>query len=178
MAAMGLIDARRKAVRARYGRVSLVILLVGAALSFVAVALVSQYRGWPLLVPVAIILVAMLGFAFQGATTPLSDEGLRVAERWRAYQKHLKEVARGKAHLSAESPSGVLPFAVAFGLAAIWAKFVKAQPTLVPLWFEALPASDGGGAFHAFIAYGGSHGAGGGGAGGGGAAGGGASGAG
>ena len=178
MAAMGLTDARRKLVRARYGLVSVSIFLVGVVLVIVAVALVPQYRGWPLLVPAAVILVGIVGFAFQGATTPLSDEGLRIAERWRAYQRHLKEVARGDAHLSADSPSGVLPFAVALGLTAIWAKFVKAQPTLVPPWFEALPASDDGGAFHAFIAYGGAHGGAGGGAGGGGAAGGGASGAG
>jgi hypothetical protein len=181
MTTMGLIDARRKAVYARFGSVSLVLLLLGAAGLFVAaVALVPQYRGWPLIVPAAVIGVAIVGFIFQGATTLLSDEGLRVGERWRAYQQHLKDVAREQAHLGAESPSRVLPFAVALGLAGVWAKFAKTRPSLVPSWFEAEAASDASGSFYAFVAYGGSpgggHGSGGGG--GGGAAGGGGSGAG
>jgi hypothetical protein len=181
MTTMGLIDARRKAVHARYGAVSLGLLLLGAAGLFVAaVALVPQYRGWPLIVPAAVIVVALVGFIFQGATTQLSDAGERAGERWRAYQKHLKEVAREQAHLGAESPSGVLPFAVALGLAAVWAKFAKSRPSLVPAWFQAEAASDASGSFYAFVAYGGSPGGGhgGGGGAGGGAAGGGGSGAG
>ncbi|HET9361090.1 MAG TPA: DUF2207 domain-containing protein [Vicinamibacterales bacterium] len=180
MTAMGLVDARRKAVHTRFGAVSLGLLLLGAAgLFVVAVALVPQYRGWPLMVPAAVIVVALAGFIFQGATTQLSDTGQRAGERWRAYQRHLKEVAREQAHLGAESPSGVLPFAVALGLAAAWAKFAKTRPSLVPPWFQAEAASDAGGSFHAFVAYGGSPGGGhGGGGGGGGAAGGGGSGAG
>jgi hypothetical protein len=180
MATMGLVDARRKAVHARYGAVALGLLLLGAAgLFIVAVALVPQYRGWPLIVPAAVIVVALVGFIFQGATTQLSDAGERAGERWRAYQRHLKEVAREQAHLGAESPSGVLPFAVALGLAAVWAKFARTRPSLVPPWFEAVAASDASGSFHAFIAYGGSPGGGhGGGGAGGGAAGGGGSGAG
>jgi hypothetical protein len=180
MAVMGLLDVRRKAVHVRYGAVSLGLLLLGAAGLFVAaVALVPQYRGWPLIVPAVVIVVGLVGFIFQGATTQLSDAGQRAGERWRAYQKHLKQVAREQAHLGSESPSGVLPFAVALGLAAVWAKFAKTRPSLVPPWFQAEAASDAGGSFHAFVAYGGSpgggHGAGGGG---GGAAGGGGSGAG
>jgi hypothetical protein len=161
--------------------VSLGLLLLGAAGLFVAaVALVPQYRGWPLIVPAAVIVVALVGFIFQGATTQLSDAGERAGERWRAYQKHLKEVAREQAHLGAESPSGVLPFAVALGLAAVWAKFAKSRPSLVPAWFQAEAASDASGSFYAFVAYGGSPGGGhgGGGGAGGGAAGGGGSGAG
>jgi hypothetical protein len=99
-----------------------------------------------------------------------------MGERWRAYQKHLKEVARREAHLTADSPGRVLPFAVALGLAATWAKFVKAHPTPVPPWFQALSAADANGAFYAFVGQGGH--AGSGGAGAGGAAGGGGSGAG
>jgi hypothetical protein len=181
MTAMGLIDARRKAAHVRYGAVSLGLLLLGAAGLFVAaVALVPRYRGWSLIVPAAVIVVGLVGFIFQGATTQLSDAGQRAGERWRAYQKHLKEVAREQAHLGAESPSGVLPFAVALGLAAVWAKFAKSRPSLVPPWFQAEAASDASGSFHAFVAYGGSPGGGhgGGGGAGGGAAGGGGSGAG
>jgi hypothetical protein len=176
MAAMGLIDRERQAVHARFGAVSLVVLLLGAVLFIAAALLAREYRGWPLLVPGAFILVALVGFAFRGATTPLSNEGVRMGERWRAYQKHLKEVARREAHLTADSPGRVLSFAVALGLAATWAKFVKAHPTPVPPWFQALSAADANGAFYAFVGQGGH--AGSGGAGAGGAAGGGGSGAG
>jgi hypothetical protein len=177
MAAMGLIDRERKAVHARYGAISLVTLLLGAALFIVAALLVREYRGWPMLVPAAVILVALVGFLFQAATTPLSNEGVRMGERWRAYQRHLKEVTRREAHLTAESPGRVLPFAVALGLAASWAKFVKAHPTQVPPWFQALSTADENGAFYAFVGQGG-HAGGGAGTGASGAAGGGASGAG
>jgi hypothetical protein len=177
MDAMGLIDRERKAVHARYGGFSLGLILVGAVLFIVCAALVREYRGWPLMVPAAIILVALVGFAFQAATTPLSNEGVRTGDRWRAYQRHLKEVARRETHLTAESPSRVLPFAVALGLSAAWAKFIKAHPTQVPPWFQALSASDENGAFYAFVGQGGHAGADGG-AGAGGAAGGGSSGAG
>jgi uncharacterized membrane protein YgcG len=173
---MGLVDPERKAVHARYGTVSLGLILTGATLFVVAAALVREYRGWPFLVPAAIIVVALAGFAFMAATTPLSNEGVRIGDRWRAYQKHLKEVARREAHLTAEAPSLVLPFAVALGLSAAWAKFIKAHPTQVPPWFQALSASDENAAFYAFVGQSGH--AGGGGAGAGGAAGGGSSGAG
>lgn len=177
MAATGLIDRERKAVHARYGAISLGLILLGAALFIVSAALVRAYGVWPLMVPGAIIAVALVGFAFQAATTPLSNEGVRMGEGWRAYQRHLKQVARREAHLTAESPSQVLPFAVALGLSAAWAKFIKAHPTQVPRWFQALSASDENGAFYAFVGEGGHAGAGGG-AGAGGAAGGGSSGAG
>lgn len=177
MAAMGLIDGERKAVHARYGAFSLGLILLGAALFIVSAALVRVYAVWPLMVPAAIIVVALVGFAFQAATTPLSNEGVRRGDGWRAYQRHLKQVARREAHLTAESPSQVLPFAVALGLSAAWAKFIKAHPTQVPTWFQALSASDENGAFYAFVGEGGHAGAGGG-AGAGGAAGGGSSGAG
>ncbi len=177
MAAMGLLDRERKAVHARYGAFSLGLILLGAALFIVSAALVPEYRGWPFMVPATIMVVALVGFAFQGATTPLSNEGVRTGDRWRAYQRHLKDVARREAHLTAESPSQVLPFAVALGLSAAWAKFIKAHPTQVPPWFQALSAADENGAFYAFVGQGGHAGAGGG-AGAGSAAGGGSSGAG
>ena len=177
MRAAGLIDPDRKALRDRLGAVSLGIILLGTVLFAAAVFLVREYRGWPFLVPAAFILVGVIGFIFQGATTPLANDGARRGARWRAYQQHLKHVARGEAHLTADSPARVLSIAVALGLASAWAKFVKAHPAAVPSWFSALSPSDNQG-FPAFLTYAGTSTGGGGGVGGGGAAGGGASGAG
>ena len=177
MRAAGLIDEGRKATRARFGATSIAILALGSVLFIVAVLLVREYRGWPMLVPTAFVAAGIAGFIFQGATTPLSNDGVRRAVRWRAYQRHLKEVARRDAHLTADSPASILPFAVALGLAGAWSKFVKAHPAAVPSWFSAL-SSSGDDAFPAFIAFGDAAGSGGGAGGGGGAAGGGGSGAG
>jgi Predicted membrane protein (DUF2207) len=174
MASAGLIDRDRKTLHGQLGAMSLVILLLGAALFIAAALLVREYRGWPLLPPAALMAAGILGFIFQGATTPLSNEGVRRAAHWRGYQKYLKEVARSRAHLTADSPAAVLPFALSLGLAAAWAKFVKTHPAAVPPWFSALSSSSSD-AFPAFISYGGATG---GGAGAGGAAGGGGSGAG
>jgi hypothetical protein len=122
------------------------------------------------------VIVAVLGFICYGALTPLSNEGVRRSERWLAYQKHLKAVARERAHLMSTSTAGLLPFAVALGLAAAWSKYLQKHPSGVPPWFRALALSGDDGGFPAFVAMSGAGADGGGGsAGGGGGAGGGSS---
>jgi hypothetical protein len=119
--------------------------------------------------------VSVLGFIFYGALTPLSNDGVRRAEDWRAYQHHLREVARDRRPLTGRA-TALLPFAIALGLAGAWSRFVKHHPSEVPEWFRTLARDEG--AFPAFIAMGGAGHGGGGAHGAGGAAGGGASGAG
>ena len=136
-------------------------------------ALSPTYGGWPLFIPGAVAVVGVLGFVFYGALTPLSNEGVRHAEGWRAYQRHLREVARDRRPLAGPA-SPLLPFAIALGLASAWSRFVKHHPSEVPDWFRTMTRDEG--AFPAFVAMGGAgHGGAGGG---GGAAGGGGSGAG
>jgi hypothetical protein len=175
--ALGLLDDERIRVRARFFRTSLVLLVLGGLLVIPAGIATAAYQGWPFLIPAAVGAVAIVGFIFYGSLTPLSNEGVRRAESWRAYQKHLKEVARDRAQLAAESPQRVLPFAVALGLVGLWSKYMKHHPTGIPPWFRALAGSDQEG-FPSFLAAVSAADGGGGGAGGaGGAAGGGASGA-
>ena len=97
----------------------------------------------------------MLGFIFYGALTPLSNEGVRRAERWRAYQRHLKDVARDRVQLDVRLAVTALPFAVALGLAGAWSKYLKKHPGGVPPWFRASQCRGTMGAFPAFIAAGG-----------------------
>ncbi len=178
LTAAGLIDAERRRIHKLYGRVSIGMLFVSLALLGGVVVLVNQFGPWPLLIPLGMFVAAISGFVFQGATTPLSNEGVRRRDRWLAYQKHLNEVARSKAHLRIDSPAHVLPVAVALGLASAWSKLIKNHPTAAPAWFHAVSASGDHTAFPAFIAAGAVTGHGhGGGVAGGGAAGGGASGA-
>jgi hypothetical protein len=177
MASLGLLDDDRKRVRSRYLSFGVGTLILALALVVPAALLVPTYDGWPFLIVGAVACLSVISFIVYGALTPLSNEGVRRAERWRSYRKYLKDVARGNVHLRSESPSAVLPFATALGLAGLWSKFVKKNPVANPPWFEALAAS-GDDAFPAFIAAGGATDGGGGGGGGGGAAGGGGSGAG
>ena len=175
LSAAGLIDADRRRIHKLYGRVSLVMIFVSLALLFGTMLLVDRFGPWPLLVPLGMFVAGISGFVFQGATTPLSNEGVRRRDRWLAYQKHLGEVARSRAHLRVDSPAHVLPVAVALGLASAWSKFIKSHPTATPAWFQAVSAAGDHRAFPAFIAAGTAYGHGG--VAGGGVAGGGASGA-
>ena len=134
--ALGMLDDERMLVRARYLGFSIGFLCLAALLAIPAIFVSRQYQGWPLLIPGAVVMVAVLGFICYGALTPLSNEGVRRSERWLAYQKHLKAVARERAQLRSNSPAGLLPFAVALGLAAAWSKYLKKhpdrRPTVVP----------------------------------------------
>ncbi|HET7217222.1 MAG TPA: DUF2207 domain-containing protein, partial [Vicinamibacterales bacterium] len=173
----GLLHDERARIRGRYLGWSFALLVLAVALAAGAGALLRDYGPWPLIIAGAVAAVSILGFIFHGALTPLSNDGVRRAEEWRAYQRHLRDVARDRRPL-VDRASQLLPFAVALGLAGAWSRFVKQHPSEVPAWFRTMAARDDG-AFPAFIAIGGSGDAGGGGAhGAGGAAGGGASGAG
>jgi len=180
LGALGMLDDERMRVRARYLGFAIAFVILAFLLVMPAAFLTGQYDGWPFLVVGAVAAIGIVGFIFYGSLTPLSNEGVRRAGRWRAYQRHLKDVARERAHLTSESPSRLLPFAVALGLAAAWSKYLKNHPVGVPPWFRALALSGDDGGFPAFIAAGGAgaDGGAGGGGGAGGSAGGGGSGAG
>jgi len=176
---LGLVDDERMRLRRRSLGFSIALLMLAGLLVVPAAFLVPRYAGWPFLIAGAVGLVSVIGLIFSGSLTPLSKEGVRRSERWRAYQQHLKDVARGRAHLTSDSPSRLLPFAVALGLASAWSKYLKNHPTRNPPWFRALALSVDDGGFCAFVAAGGAGANGGaGGAAAGGAAGGGGSGAG
>jgi predicted membrane protein DUF2207 len=173
---LGLIDPDRDRTRRRLQAASATLLIGGALAAIGAALLVNTFGPWPLLIPAALAIAGIIGLIATAASTPLSNEGIRRAERWRGYQAFLKSAAHDRERLIGD-PSAVLPFAVALGLASAWAKYVKSHPAALPGWFRAVSSGGDQGAFAAFIAYSGATGHGGGAAGGG-AAGGGASGAG
>ena len=174
LAAAGLIDPDRKRIRDRYARISVAMLILAAvALAVTGMFLVSRYGAWSMLIPAALALIAMSAMIFAAATTPLSNEGLRRAAGWRGFREYLKALTQDR-QPAASGVEALLPFAVATGLAAGWAKYVKRHPENVPAWFRALSAGSRERAFGAFVMSAGAHG----GASAGGAAGGGASGAG
>jgi hypothetical protein len=152
--AAGLLDEGRSAVRRRY-QFTGAALMIAAAISVIPMAfLVEEHGGWPMVVPAALTITGLVALIFMSATTPLSNDGVRRAHRWRAYQTSLKSVARGGAE--APNTADVLPLAVALGLAAVWSQYLKQRHANAPRWFHALTTSvDEGLAFPAFLASGG-----------------------
>ncbi|HXG54516.1 MAG TPA: DUF2207 domain-containing protein [Vicinamibacterales bacterium] len=177
----GLLDAERRRVRHRF----FVLGSLLVALSFVVLApivvVIGTYGPWTAVIPATIALMALIIFIVASAHTPLSNEGVRRAEHWRAYQRQLRDMAkdgmsRENGAMGTRSPADLLPFAVALGLATAWAGLFKKRGMPLPAWFQAASTSDAHPAFIAFVGSGSASGhAGGGGAAGGGAAGGGSS---
>ncbi|HXW06665.1 MAG TPA: DUF2207 domain-containing protein [Vicinamibacterales bacterium] len=177
LTARGLIHEDRQRIKDRYGRVSLAMLVTASAGLLAAGLLVPRFGPWPLFVPGALVAAAVIGFIVQGATTPLSDEGLHHAEAWREFGRHLKDVAHSRVRAAPDISTSLLGIAIALGLASAWSKFLKHQPAAAPPWFQSVSSADDGG-FPAFVAVWGASSSGGGAGAAGGAAGGGASGAG
>lgn len=178
---VGLLDADRRRIQRRYFGVGGVLI----ALSLVAIAplvmVIKSYGPWMAVIPTAIGLVGLVSFIYGAAHTPLSNEGVRRAEQWRAYQKYLREIAADGVRqedwvVGTHSPADLLPIAVGLGLAEKWAALFKKRGLPLPAWFHAASTSDAHPAFIAFVGSGaGGHAHSGGGGGGGGAAGGGSS---
>lgn len=176
---MGLFSDDRHGVRRMFLTWGLGLLFLAVVAMIPAAIMTRVFAGWPFLVPGAIALVGIAALIGHGALTPLSNEGVRRGGEWRAYARHLKDVARDRAVLTNSSPTALLATAVALGLSGHWSRLIKQQRASAPSWFHTIRSSDDG-AFPAFVAIGGSGDVGGahGGGGAGGAAGGGASGAG
>lgn len=175
-----LLDPHRQATRTRYIKAGIALLVLAGVGLAGCLLLIETYGAWPMLVPLAITVVALVVIIMSAALTPLSNEGVRRAEHWRAFKKHLSDpqAIEPRWGASGSAESRILPFAVALGLASAWSKFMKKRHAATPAWFQAASGLESGNSFAVFVAVGGAsaH-SGGSGAGGGGVAGGGASGA-
>lgn len=174
-----LLDRGRESHKRRYNRIGIILLLVAAAAVAPVLFTLERFGGWPLFVPLAFALLGLASFIFAASETPLSNDGVRRAESWRGYQRHLRRPQdiepRWGGTTSAEAR--ILPYAVALGLASAWSKYMKKRSVTTPAWFHAASEHEGGAAFAALIASGGASAHGSGVAGAGGVAGGGVSGA-
>ena len=183
LSAAGLIDRGRQQVRSNYNVAGVTLLALALVACAPVAALVPRYSPWFFLVPAALFVVAIASFIGAAAHTPLSNEGVRRAAAWRVFKKFLKELPRETrhhgSHAGAESPTALLPYAVALGVGMYWAKLFKQRNLELPAWFRAASAVDAHRSFSAFVGAtaASGHGGGGVGGGGGGAAGGGSSGA-
>lgn len=154
--ANGLLDADRKAVRRRFAVAGTVLMIVALVVGLpLGLLTLDTYGAWPLLIPLAMAVLALVALICHSAHTPLSNEGLRRARYWRSFRGHLKDVAHDREAVPAGGIDQLLPFAVALGLADTWSKFLKKHRLTVPSWFRAAGDAELNPAFIAFVAYGG-----------------------
>ena len=153
--AAGLLDPARIALRRRYQAAGIVMLVLALLGLIPAIILIDGHGPWTLLIPAALLVLAFTALIFSVTITPLSNDGFRRGHRWRAYKEHLSRIARGREQAAGASLPGVLPIAIALGLAGTWARFLKTQRLAAPSWFHALSTDSDNAAFVAFIAHGG-----------------------
>ena len=176
----GLFGRERDRVRRGFLIAGGLVLLLAAASVAIPVVWGALYGAWPLLLTAALILVSVVVLGLGLSVARRTVAGEQDAAHWRAFRRHLEQLARGRAApASLGELEAYLPYAAAFGLGERWARRLPAPPA----WFRALEqevrAGTDGAAFVAVIAAASaSTSAGAGGAAAGGAAGGGASGAG
>jgi hypothetical protein len=150
--AAGLIDVERKRVRDRYVRVSVAFFVLATAAAAAAAPVVHRFGGWPLLVAAALAFLGIASRLFAAATTALSNEGVRRAARWRNFRGYLRSISRNREPSTAGALQPLLPYAMAVGLGAAWAKHLKRHPGGVPPWFKALSTGTQDSTFATFVA--------------------------
>ena len=136
-----LLDGDRERTRGRVIVIGLVILLSSIAGFIGSVALFDRFGEPVLSLPIALLIVGVVGMITGASLSPLSEEGHRRAERWRAFKRTLG----GTSETSAGAPPPVerverwLPYAVAFGTALAWMKRLQKQGvTMGPSWLSAV----------------------------------------
>ena len=148
--ARGYLDPARKAVRDRLMTAS-VVLFIGSAVGSIAMAtLIPRFEGWPFLLPFALCAAGIVGIIVAVSTSPLSDQGLIQASRWRGFKRYLKSAVDVKGEPSVPFTPRWIVYGIAVGLAAQWARYLKAHPASAPAWFQAA-SRDEGAAFATFI---------------------------
>jgi hypothetical protein len=152
-----LLDGGRQASRRRYRNIAGASFVVGGLAMIVCGALADRYGPAPFTIPVALWLLALASLIVMVSTTPLSNDGVRRAERWRAFKRHIRDPQQIEPRwgASGNAEARILPMAIAFGLAAAWSKYMKKRNAPTPEWFHAASGLDAGHAFAAFVASGG-----------------------
>jgi hypothetical protein len=142
----GLVTPERALTRAALVRWALLLVVAGAA-GFVGAAMLTPYfGGWPLLVPGAVMAVAVTILIMASQYSVLSTAGRMREASWRAFFTFVQQVAKGREPIT--DPAWFdkyLPFAVARGVGHHWVRrFEKAAGvSRPPSWLTVASASAG-----------------------------------
>jgi hypothetical protein len=151
--AHGWLDPDRTAARDRLRAVGLTLLFAGMLGCVAAAPLIPSYDAWPFFLPLGAIVSAIVGLVLGASLTPLSDEGLVEAARWRGFKRHLKWLALRDGDAAGAVPSRWIVYALSFGLGPSWARYLKRHPGIAPAWFVSGDGTDSA-AFAAFVGSG------------------------
>jgi hypothetical protein len=139
--AAGLIDGERARTNRRVTLIGLAVML-SAFVGFIASVALLDRVGEPVLaLPIALLIVGVMGMITGAALSPLSEEGHRRAAHWRAFKRALGDAAGNSpgATPAVEHLERWLPYAVAFGTALAWLKRLQKQGVaLGPSWLTAV----------------------------------------
>ena len=135
-----LLDADRERTRGRVTVAGLVILLSSIPGFIGSVALFDRVGQPVLAVPIALLIVGVVGMITGASLSPLSEDGHRRAERWRAFKRTLASAPDGPGGAPGIDRVDLwLPYAVAFGTALAWMKRLeKRGVTAGPSWLAAV----------------------------------------
>ena len=155
LAARGLLEPARKAVRDRLARLAIGMLLIAGAGAIAVAPLLPRFDGWPFLLPLGLAVAGVAGAIMAAATTPLSDAGLMQAARWGGFRRHLKEMANRRGDAGDHTvPSRWIVYGIALGLATPWSRYLKKHPAAAPPWFIGGADEDAGADFAVFVGSG------------------------
>ncbi len=137
----GLFVANRDRIRGRLIAAGLAVMALGVLTVAVPAVWEALFGPWPLLVTAALLLAGLALLLAGVLTARRSVAGEQAAEEWKAFRRHLRQMARGRPQPDqAALFEGYLPYALAFGLGRGWAHQMKALGLAAPTWFRALQA--------------------------------------
>ncbi len=123
--------------RAIWSGIGVVIFGLAMVLGFFLMPLVDNYGIVPLLVPGALIVVAIAAFIVGPNMPAKTPKGAEEAAKWKAFYEYLRNLEK---YVKVEEASAqferYLPYAVAFGLDKSWIhKFSQLQDVPIPIWY-------------------------------------------
>jgi len=134
-----LLDGDRERTRGRVTVVGLMLIILAIAGFAASVALFDRFGEPVLSIPIALFAVGVTGMIVGVSLSPLSEDGHRRAERWRAFKRSLGDDGDGGSLPHTDRVEQWLPYAVAFGTALAWMKRLQKQGvTMGPSWLSAM----------------------------------------
>lgn len=143
--AQGLVSTEAKQRRKRLVAVGIMLMLLALALAFAAFLLSSAFGFWPLLLAGAVFMLGLVALIAGAALSPLSDQGVTLANTFAPFRRFIQDVSRGKMDVPDPAYYGAhLPYATAFGQAVPWVKQqAKSGYEEVPDYFRVMSVDDG-----------------------------------
>ena len=113
----GMLDEMRMSGARQLKTLALTLLVGGLVLVIPALVFIEQQGPWPLLVPLALVIAAVVAFIAWATLVVLSDQAVASAARWQGYKRHLKQMASGR---GTDQPTVVPPRTLVYAV-ALWA---------------------------------------------------------